>query len=103
MDWEEVKEKFDKMWVGLTAGGILPVLGFFLSKMVKDKQGSYTVEAYWNLLVGQTNYYLEILTFSLLPNMLAFYLFFFLWNMDRAVRGLIFMTIVYLGVIMMFH
>mgnify|MGYP007027635575 CR=1 FL=1 len=103
MNWDKVKRKFDNVWIGAVAGFLLSVLGFLLSKTVKDKQGSYTLEAYWNLLVGQTDYYLEILTFSLLPNMLMFYLLFFQWKMDHAVRGLIFATIIVLGLIFLLH
>jgi ABC-type bacteriocin/lantibiotic exporter with double-glycine peptidase domain len=103
MNWDKVKKKIDNLWVGVGLGFILFMLGFLLSKFVKDKQGSYTLEGFWNLLVGQNSYYLEILTFSLLPNMLAFYLLFFQWKMDKAVRGLIFSTIIILGSIMVLH
>lgn len=103
MNWDKVKKKINNVWVGVGMGLILFVLGFFLAKFVKDRQGSYTVEGFWNLLVGQNSYYLEILTFSLLPNMLAFYLLFFQWKMDNAVKGLIFATIIIMGLIMLLH
>lgn len=103
MNWDKVKKKINNVWVGVGMGLILFVLGFFLAKFVKDRQGSYTVEGFWNLLVGQNSYYLEILTFSLLPNMLAFYLLFFQWKMDNAVKGLIFATIILMGLIMLLH
>jgi ABC-type bacteriocin/lantibiotic exporter with double-glycine peptidase domain len=103
MGWEETKEKLDKIWVGLVFGGLLPVIGFFVSKLFKDREGSYSVQAYWNLLIGQNDYYLDILTFSLIPNLLAFYFFFFMWKMDQALKGLIFMTIIYLGFFLIIH
>lgn len=103
MGWEETKQKLDKVWIGLILGGGLPILGFFVSKLVKDRDGSYSIKAYWNLLVGQNDYYLDILTFSLIPNMLAFYFFFFMWKLDQASKGLIFLTIMYLGLFMMIH
>jgi ABC-type bacteriocin/lantibiotic exporter with double-glycine peptidase domain len=103
MNWNKVKKDFDKVWMGVVFGVVFSVIGFFLAKFVKDKQGSYTVEAFWNLMVGQTDYYLEILTFSLLPNMLAFYFLFFRWQMDKAVRGLIFATIMLMGMVFLLH
>lgn len=103
MNWESIKNKIDNIWFGLGIGAILPVIGFVLSKFVKDKSGSYTWKAYFNLMTGQTNYYLEILTFSLLPSMLFFYLLFFQWKLDQAARGLIFMTIVAIALVFMLH
>lgn len=103
MGWQETKEKLDKIWVGIAFGGVLPIIGFFISKMFKDKEGSYSLKAYWNLLIGQNDYYLDILTFSLIPNLLAFYFFFFMWKMDQALKGLIFMTIIYLGIFLIIH
>ncbi|CAG5083958.1 hypothetical protein [Parvicella tangerina] len=103
MGWEETKERLDKIWFGLVIGGVLPVIGFFVSKLFKDKEGSYSLKGYWNLLVGQNDYYLDILIFSLIPNLLAFYLFFFMWKMDQAVKGLIFMTLIYLGIFLIIH
>lgn len=103
MSWEETKEKLDKLWVGLIIGGVLPVLGFFVSKLFKDREGTYSLKAYWNLLIGENDYYLDILTFSLIPNLLAFYFFFFMWKMDQALKGLIFMTVIYLGIFLIIH
>lgn len=103
MGWEETKEKIDNVWIGIALGSLLPVLGFFISKLFKDSEGSYSLKAYWNLLIGQNDYYLDILTFSLIPNLLAFYFFFFLWKLDNALKGLIFMTIIYLGIFLIIH
>ena len=103
MNWEKVKKKYDNLWLGVGAGLILPILGFLLAKAIKDKQNSYTYEGFWNLLVGQNSYYMDILTFSLLPNMLAFYVLFFMWKMDKAVKGLIFSTFILLGGVLLFH
>ncbi len=103
MKWEVVKKKIDNVWVGLLLGFVLTVFGFFLSKWVKDPSNSYTIEGFWNLLMGKNNYYMEILTFSLLPNMLAFYFLFFQWKMDKALKGLIFITIMFLGLIFLMH
>lgn len=103
MDWEETKEKLDKLYIGLIIGGLLPVLGFFVSKLFKDKEGSYSVKAYWNLLVGQNDYYLDILVFSMIPSLLAFYFLFFVWKLDKASRGLVFMTIFYIAIFLAIH
>lgn len=101
--WDDLKEKLDQLWFGLLLGTLLPVVGFFISKLVKDREGTYSVKAYWNLLVGDNDYYMQILTFSLLPNLLVFYLFFFQWQMDKALKGLIFITVIYLGIFLVIH
>lgn len=103
MSWEETKEKLDKIWIGIVIGAVLPMIGFMVSKLFKDKEGSYSWKGYWNLLIGQNDYYLDILTFSLIPNLLAFYFFFFQWKIDQALKGLIFMTIIYLGTFLIIH
>ena len=103
MNWEKVKKRSDNIWLGVAIGLLLPILGFILAKAIKDKQGSYTYGGFWNLLVGENVYYMDILTFSLLPNMLAFYVLFFMWKMDKAVRGLVFSTIMILGGILLLH
>lgn len=101
--WDAIKEKWDQIWVGTALGALLPVVGFFISKMIKDREGSYSVKAYWYLLIGQNDSNLQILTFSLIPNLLVFYLFFFQWQMDKALKGLIFITVVYLGIFLVIY
>lgn len=103
MDLGISKNKFDTIVVGSILGAILPLIGFFLSKLLKDRDNSYTLKGYWNLLIGQNDYYLDILTLSLIPNLLAFYLLYFHWKMDKALKGLIFVTIIYLGIFLIIH
>jgi hypothetical protein len=92
MNWSEIKYKINTVWFGLGSGVVLPILGFFISKWVKFSDGDLT--SYWHMLIGKNVYSSEILTFSLLPNMLMFYFYFFQWKTDKAAKGLIFATLI---------
>lgn len=103
MTWTEIKKKIDNMWIGSTLGAVLPMIGFFVSKLVKDRSGTYSFKAYFNLLVGENDHYLDILGFSLLPSMLLFYFLFFQWKLDKAVKGMVFITFMIVGLFMVLH
>jgi|TARA_B110000495_G_C22932506_1_gene545193 hypothetical protein len=90
------KKKYDIVWVGLILGFILPPLGFLLSKYVKSPNSSY--KNYWQLFLDSSlEINKEILIFSLLPSMLAFYFLFFLFKMDVAAKGLVGVTLFVAG------
>jgi hypothetical protein len=97
MNWSEIKYKSNTVWLGLVSGIILPVFGFFISKWVKFGDGDLIT--YWHMLIGKNIYSSEILTFSLLPNMLMFYFYFFQWKTDQAAKGLIFATLIWVAII----
>lgn len=90
------KKKYDVAWVGIVLGVILPPLGFVLSKYVKSPMSSF--DSYWRLFLNsQLEVNKEILIFSLLPSMLAFYFLFFLFKMDKAAKGLVGVTLFVVG------
>lgn len=97
MTWYDFKIRLNNLWIGLIIGFLLPLLGFFLSKPFKFPSGNYS--SYWNLLVSNTHYSTEILTLSLIPNMLLFYFLFFQWRTDQAAKGLVFSTIIWVGLL----
>ena len=90
------KKKYDLAWIGITLGIVLPPLGFLLSKYVKSPSSSY--KNYWQLFLDSSlEINKEILIFSLLPSMLAFYFLFFLFKMDSAAKGLVGVTLFVAG------
>lgn len=97
MTWNNFKIAINNLWIGLGIGIALPILGFFLSKFFKYPQGDYST--YWKMLVGRTIYTTDILTLSLIPNMLLFYFFFFQWKTDKAAKGLVFSTLIWIGIL----
>jgi len=95
------KKKYDTAWVGIVLGLILPPLGFLLSKYVKSPNSSYY--NYWQLFLDSSlEINKEILIFSLLPSMLAFYFTFFLFKMDVASKGLVGVTLFVAGFAFLF-
>lgn len=83
----------NNFWAGLGAGLILPIFGFLLSKEVKASGA--TLEEYWRIFITadfQVNK--EIIVFSLLPNMLLFYILFFRIKTDNSAKGLVFITLI---------
>jgi hypothetical protein len=86
-------KKFDKIGYGLIVGIILPVFGFLLGYYVKFYPRP--LGTYWNYMANATVYQTEILTFSLVPNLFLFYFLFFRWKLDEATKGLVFVSILY--------
>lgn len=87
------KSKIDKIWVGMLAGAILPVIGFFLSKSVLASGA--TVGQYWRLMnAPELEINKDILVFSMLPSMFMFWVFYFGMKTDRAAKGLVFITLI---------
>lgn len=83
----------NNFWVGLLAGLILPVFGFLLSKEVKLPEA--TLEEYWKIFTTkdfQVNK--DIIVFSMLPNMLLFYILFFRIKTDNSAKGLVLVTLI---------
>jgi len=90
------KKKYDVVWLGLILGLILPPLGFLMSKYVKSPRSSYS--NYWQLFLDSSlEVNKDILIFSLLPSMLAFYFLFFMFKMDIAAKGLVGVTLFVAG------
>ncbi len=98
--FEEIKKKYDKAMVGAVLGSLLPFLGFVISKMVKGSHVSWT--QYWNIFLSDSDYKIEILILSMMPNMLLFYFFLFQWKLDHASKGLVGATLIFCILILAF-
>lgn len=93
--------KYDKPLFGVITALVLPIIGFFLSYLVKYYPKPF--DAYWNIFLNARTEQTEIFTFSMIPSLLLFYFILFRWKMERASKtyvgvSLIFVTVfVYLN------
>lgn len=93
--------KYDKPMFGVIVALVLPIIGFFLSWLVKFYPGQ--LKGYWNTFLYNKDEQTQIFTFSMIPSLLLFYFILFQWKMERASKtfvgiSLIFVTIfVYLN------
>ncbi len=84
--------KYNKFWVGFVTGMVLPILGFLLSKEVKAPE--VTMARYWQIFTdGELQVNKDIIVFSILPNMVLFYVFFFQLKYDNLSKGLVLVTL----------
>lgn len=84
--------KFDKVFYGLILGAILPVIGYYLSFMVKG--GLIDFDTYVRYTLQTSEYQQDILIFCLIPNMLLFYFTNFRWQLYEFTKGLVGITVV---------
>ena len=101
----EQKFKINKFKFGFTTGLILPVLGFFIGFLAKG--GDLSFSTFWQLFI-QNHDLIHLndikliyqdtrqstVMFCLLANMLAFYLSFFVYKIDRFSTGLVSITLI---------
>lgn len=86
-------QKFDKVVYGVIAGLILPVIGYFISFLVKTRDTILTFNDYWShTLRGDEQQ--DILIFCLIPNMFFFYFTNFRWNTYEMTKGLVGVTLI---------
>ena len=86
--------KIDKVMTGLIVACILPIVGFFVSFLVKG--GHYPFEKYVDLALRNSMDQQDILIFCLIPNMFLFYFANFRWHINEFTKGLVAITIVLL-------
>ena len=96
---KEKLEKIDKSVIGVIVGALLPIIGFFISYVVKTYSSGISFEEYVNIAVND-NYAKDrqdIMIFSMIPNMLLFYFTNFRWGIYEFTKGLVAVTLL-LGV-----
>lgn len=94
INMEEKKAKIDKLMYGIIAGAILPILGFFLSYIVKTRGTNVTFDQYMDLAFRSNEQQTDILIFCLIPNMLMFWLSNFQNRWNEFTKGLVGTTVV---------
>lgn len=99
------KNKINQTKYGIIAGLTLPVLGFFIAFLVNG--GDLSFSTFWQIftqnhdlihlndikLIYQDTRQSTVM-FCLLANMLAFYLSFFVYKIDRFSTGLVSITLI---------
>lgn len=88
-----IMEKYDKTLYGVIAGIVLPILGFFLSFLIKTRGTLITFDDYWQMAL-RGDHQQDILIFCLIPNMFLFYFTNFRWNIYNATKGLVGVTLI---------
>lgn len=86
-------DKYDHFLLGVLAGLILPVIGFFIQFLVFKWGYGFTFDYFIETATSTPSKLSNVLTLCAITNMLGFYLVFFRWKLDRASRGLVFMTL----------
>ncbi|MBI3136793.1 MAG: hypothetical protein HYZ14_19115 [Bacteroidetes bacterium] len=88
-----IMEKYDKTIYGVIAGLVLPVIGFFLSFLIKTRGTLITFDDYWQMTM-RGDHQQDILIFCLIPNMFLFYFTNFRWNTYNMTKGLVGVTLI---------
>lgn len=83
--------------MGGIAGLLLPVIGFYLSFLVKARGGVVDWEYYKQLAFRQSPEQQDILIFCLIPNLLLFYFSNFKWQLYAFTKGLVLTTVILLA------
>ena len=96
---EEKESKFDKVAYGVIVGMILPIVGFIISYYVKNRNGLVDFDTYFDMAFKGSVDQQDILIFTLIPNMLMFYLSNFRWQWNQFTKGLVFITVLCLIVL----
>jgi len=85
------KLKIDSVGVGIIAGILLPIIGFFVNYLIHFR-GMHLNRVFFAIRRGQMEF--PLLTFCLLPSLCMFFIFLWL-NKEKASRGILITVIVY--------
>lgn len=94
MSFQDKLKKYDKVSYGLTIGLFLIVIGFILSYFVKTAGLHIPFNEYFfnNLLKSDDK--MDIIIFSMIPNMFLFYFVNFRWALYEFTKGIVGITLV---------
>ncbi len=95
MNISEKLAKYDKLSIGIVVALILLILGFLLSYFVKGYPSQIPLSRYTRYLFTGSPDRMDILIFSLLPNMLLFYFVNFQWKMYEFVKGIVGVSVIF--------
>lgn len=96
-------KKYDRIFIGIVLGGILPIIGFVISYFIKTFSRDISFEHYLNIALNNSimNEQQDILIWGLIPNMLLFYFTNFRWGLYEITKGLVGVTLILgLGIIL---
>ena len=88
------EKKFDKGWIGFVSGLIAPFVSLFIFYLVKYNHFTFSDFYYTILLANQI--LTPVISLCVITNLLVFFIF--IWtNCNRASKGVLFSTFIYLG------
>jgi len=93
MGFEEKLEKYDKLSLGIIIGTILPIFAFILSYYIKAS-GVLSFSDYFGILLRDSPDKMDIIIFTMIPNMFLFYFVNFRWNLYEFTKGLVAVTLI---------
>ncbi|HIP37226.1 MAG TPA: hypothetical protein EYG85_10270 [Crocinitomix sp.] len=94
MNFEKKLKKYNKTSTGLLVGIILPIVGFCLSYIIKTRGLDISFSSYFQTLLRKSPDKMDIIVFSMIPNMFLFYFVNFRWSMYEFTKGLVAVTLV---------
>ena len=66
-------QKLDKTLYGVLVGMVLPIIGFFLSFLIKARGTTIDFDTYVNMAINGSADQQDILIFCMIPGMFLFY------------------------------
>lgn len=90
------REKYDKGIFGLLTALFLPVIGFFLSYLVKYYPRP--LKGFWGVFMYNQDEQTQIFTFSMVPSLLLFYFILFQWKMEVASKAYVGVSLIYVTI-----
>ncbi|RFC53869.1 hypothetical protein [Brumimicrobium aurantiacum] len=89
---DNLGKKLDSRPMGIVFGLVLPVFGFVI--FWQWKHGARSFDELYHFLAASPNNRNDLLVFSVIPNLLLFYLTNFRWRWDKFTTGLVGVTII---------
>ena len=90
----EVSRKFDKGWIGFFSGLTAPLFSLFLFYL--SKYSHLTFLDFYNDVLVANQITVPVISLCVITNLLVFFIF--IWtNCNRASKGVLFATFIYLG------
>lgn len=87
-------KRFDKTYIGIIMGLVLPVIGFFVYYYIKTNGTDIDLSTYISYATNRnSDYQQDILITCMIPNMFMFYLTNFQWRIYNATKGLVAITL----------
>ncbi|MFT5601951.1 MAG: hypothetical protein ACI9N1_002201 [Flavobacteriales bacterium] len=102
MTWEDFKYKYDTILYGLLLGVMTTFIGAFGSKWYFSEQWDYDWSGFFQAL-SRTDMSGNFLTLMIIPNAVFFYLLYFQWRMDEMAKGIVFCTLLSVGVVLLIN
>jgi hypothetical protein len=100
MSFSDKLKKYDTVWHGIIVAIILVIVGFVLSYFVKGYP-TVSFTRYLKLLSYGGSDRMDILIFSILPNMVLFYFTNFRWQLYEFIKGLVLVSVLFCLAIVM--